>query len=105
MRTPWFNVQPPSGRRTHPLDAQKLHGIEIGAIVDLRRHKAMAAPVPRQERHALALKRADNQRVGGLAEGRLHAHLARALEPRHGVKSAAADDADLRRGGARAALR
>ena len=86
--------------RDHPLDAQKLHGVEIGAIVDLRRHKAMAARVPRKERHALAFERAEHQRVRGIAEGRLHAHLARALEARHGVKPAAADDADFGRGGA-----
>ncbi len=65
----------------------------------------MAAPVPRQERHALAFERAEHQRVGRIAEGRLHAHFARALEARHGVKPAAADDADLGRRGAGAALR
>ena len=66
----------------HALDSEQLHGVEIGAIVDLRRHQAMAARVPREESDALAFERADHERVGGIAEGRLHAHIrARAPGP------------------------
>jgi hypothetical protein len=78
------------------LDAELLECVDVGAEVQLRGQNAMAAPMPRQKRHLAALQLAQHKRVGGLAKGRLHALFAHVGESGHGVKPAAADDADLR---------
>src|SRR5271156_184052 len=55
----------------------------------------MAAAVTRQKCHALPFQRADNDCVGGIAEGSLHADFARIGEAWHGIQAAAADDGEL----------
>src|SRR5579863_6243975 len=55
----------------------------------------MAARVARKKRDAPAFECAEHERVGRIAEWRLDAPFAHALEAGHGVKSAAADNADF----------
>ena len=78
------------------LHAQLLEGVDVGAEVQLRGQNAMPAPMPRQKGHLAPLQFAQHKGVGRLAKGRLHALFAHVGESGHGVKPAAADDADLR---------
>ena len=55
----------------------------------------MAAPVPRKKCHPAALKRANHDRIRGIAERSLHANLARVGQPRHLIEPAAADNGGL----------
>ncbi len=70
---------------------------DVGAVIDVAGRIHVAASVPREKRDALPFERADDDRVGGIAEGSLHAHFARIGEARHVIEAAAADDADLHR--------
>ena len=81
--------------RNHARNAGQLHGVEIGAIVDLRRQQAMATGVARQKGDTFAFEHAEHQRIGRLAEWRFHTPFAGALEAGHGVESAAPDNADF----------
>ena len=85
------------------LHAQLLHGVNVGAVVDFRRQKAVPARVPGEKSHALPFQRSHDQRVGWISERRLDAHFARLFEPRHVVQAAAADDANANFFRARAA--
>jgi hypothetical protein len=84
------------GDGENALHAELLHGVDVGAEVQLRGQNAVAAAVARQKGHLAALQLAQHKGVGRRAERRLHALLAHVGESRHGVKPAAADDADLR---------
>ena len=67
--------------RDDALDAQHLHGVDIGAIVDFSGQQAMAAAVAREEGDAAAFERAENEGVGGIAERRMQADFARLAGP------------------------
>ncbi len=79
----------------HALDAEKLHRVQVRAVVDLRGHESMAASVARKECHAAAFDVAHHERVGRIAEGGFHANFSRRFEAWHGVKTAAANNSDL----------
>ena len=80
-----------------PLHAKLLHGMDVGAIIDFRREKAMAARMSCEERDALSLERPHDERIRRGAERSLDAQLARVLEARHVVQPAASNDADADR--------
>ena len=58
----------------------------------------MPAAMPRQKRYVLTFQRSHGEGIGRLAERRLDANLARPRQTVHGIKPAAADDADARLG-------
>ncbi len=55
----------------------------------------MAAAVAREKGDLAAFEFAENEGVGGRAEGRFHALLVNVGESGHGIEPAAADDADF----------
>jgi hypothetical protein len=55
----------------------------------------MPASVAREKCDLASFEFAENERIGGRAEGRFDALLTYVGEPRHRVESAAADDADF----------
>ena len=75
-------------------DACALHHVDIGAVVDVGREKAVAAPVAGQEDHLGLADAADPQHVGGLAPGRRDPLLAHVLEAGQVVDARPADDAE-----------
>src|SRR5215207_9772136 len=82
--------------RKYPLDAEQLHGVDVGAEGQLGRQVLVPAAVARQEGHALAFERADDEGVRRRAEWRLDRHLLHVLQLRHLVEAAAPDDPYLR---------
>ena len=56
----------------------------------------MAAAMAGEEGDLAAFKFTEDKGVGGRTEGRLDEDFLLRLEPRHGIESAAADDADFR---------
>jgi hypothetical protein len=82
--------------RYDALDAQLFEGVDVGAEVQLRGEDAMAAPMARQKGHRAPLQLAQDEGVGRLAKGSLHALFMCIGESRHRVKPAAADDSYLR---------
>ena len=78
------------------LDAELLEGVDVGAEVQLGGQDAMAAAVAGEKGDLAAFQLAENESVRGLAKGRFHGDFVHVGESGHGVKPAAADDADLR---------
>src|SRR5207244_7408310 len=78
------------------LDAEHLHGVDIGAEVQFAGKNAMPAAVTRKKSDPLAFKIADHDFVGRLAERGLDTQFARIAEAAHRVEAAAADHADFR---------
>ena len=78
------------------LDAEFLEGVDVGAEVELGGEDAMAAAMAGEKGDAAAFQFAEHECVRGRAEGCFHALLAHVGETRHGVKPAAANDADFR---------
>ena len=81
--------------RDDALDAEKLHGVDIGAEIEFGGENAMAATVTGKKGDALPFQGADDEGVGGIAEGSLDANFAGVGQTAHGIEAAAADDADL----------
>ena len=77
------------------LDAEFLEGVNIGAEVELGGKNAMAAAVAREKGDLAAFELAENEDVRGRAEGGFNALFVNVGEAGHGVKPAAADDADF----------
>ena len=69
--------------------------MNVGAEIQFARQNAMAAAMPRQKRHFASFEHAADISVGRRAERRLQPHFFHLGEPGHGVKPAAADNADL----------
>ena len=90
-----FAQRADSADGNNSLGAEHFQSADVRAVVDFARREAMAAAVARQERDALPFERADHDRIGGIAERRLHADFARVGEAGHVVEPAAADDGDL----------
>src|SRR5271169_6311135 len=63
--------------RNDPLDAELLHGVDIGAIINFRGKKTMSASMAREEGHALPFQSSGDQRVRRIAERRLDSQFAR----------------------------
>src|SRR5579862_8287509 len=59
------------------LNAKLLHGVNVGAVVNLRRCQAVAARVPSEEGHAHSFERSDDQGVRRISERRLDPNFAR----------------------------
>src|ERR1700726_290303 len=89
--------------RDDSLDAELLHGMNVGAIIYFRGEETVPARMACEKRHTLRFECPDDERVGRVAEGSLHAQFARVFEARHGVEAAAANDADAYRFGTRTA--
>ena len=77
-------------------DAGHLEGADIGAVIEVGGRAAMAAPVPRQEYHLLAVQLAEQQLVGGVAKGGRDLAPGLAREAVQIVNPRAADDTDHR---------
>ena len=75
------------------LDAEQLHGPDVGAVVDLGRQDAVAARVARQEGRGHAAQVAHEERVAGGSERGLELDFAGVVEQL--VEARTADDADL----------
>src|SRR5579864_9227230 len=80
--------------RENAFDAERFHGVNIGAIIDFAGKNPVAAAMAREKRDALPFERANYKCVGRIAERRLHANVARAAESCHRIETAAADDSD-----------
>ncbi len=87
---------PTADTETNALHAELLEGIDIGAEVQLRGQDAMATSVARQEGNLAPFQFAQNKGIGRLAKRRLYAFFLYVGESGHGIKPAAADNADLR---------
>jgi hypothetical protein len=55
--------------RNNALDAQRFHGVDVGAEVQLRGRDAMPAPVPRQKRHLAPGQRSHHELSDGAPNG------------------------------------
>src|SRR5258708_9603897 len=66
-----------SAHGNNTLHAQKLHGINVRAVIDFAWQNAVPAAVACQKRHALSFQSTEHDSVRRDAEGRLHANLAR----------------------------
>src|SRR5665213_1621545 len=84
-----------SAHRNHALDAEKLHGVNVGAIIDFRRREAMAPPVAREKRHAPVLYASDHKRIGWLSEWCFYPDFSCRFGAGHRVESAATNDSNL----------
>src|SRR5690606_20359697 len=73
-----------------------LHGIDIGAVVDLRRRQAMAAAVTGQKDHLDPVQAAEQQMVGRWPERALDRLPARIRQPVKLIDPAAANNTDNR---------
>ena len=82
--------------RNDALHAQQLHAVNVGPEIQLRGQQAVASAMTGEERHVPALQRAEHVVVRGPAEGRLDVRFFLRFKPGHGVKPAAADDANFR---------
>src|SRR5580704_5153049 len=78
-------------QRTHgtygndALDAKLLHGVHVGAEIDLAGQDAVSAAMAREEGHTLPFQHAEHDGIRRLAEGSLHANLARVGQASHGI--------------------
>ena len=77
------------------LDAEFLEGVNVGAEVQLGGKNAMAAAVAREKGDFAALELAEDKGVRWIAERRFYALFVDVGESGHGIKPAAADDADF----------
>ena len=89
-----FLQRPHSGSGQDEFDAELLEPVNIGAEVELAGRDAVAAAVTGQEGDGPAVELAYHVGVRGLAEGGVERDLAQVGDAGHGVKPAAADDAD-----------
>ena len=93
-------LQAADGRdREDGCDAGGLQRVDVRAERELGRENAMAFAVAREKDDAAAFKRAEDERVRGIAKGSGDGLFVDAGEAGHGVTAAAADDADLGLGG------
>jgi hypothetical protein len=84
------------GHRDQVGDAHALHGVDIGAIVDIRGRKPVPAPVAGQKDHLRCADAADPQHVGRLAPRRRDPLLPHLLQTRQVVHAGPADHAQDR---------
>jgi hypothetical protein len=84
--------------RDDALHAEEFHGVDVGAEVEFRRKDAVAAAVAGEERDALSFQSAEDEGVGGIAEGSFEAEFASVGQSGHGVEAAATDDTDVGKG-------
>ena len=82
-------------------DAGGLKGVDVGAEVELGGEDAMALAVAGEEDDLAAFEGAEDEGVGGVAEGGFYFDFVDVGEAGHGVEAAAADDADFGLGGLR----
>ena len=98
-------AQRATGRERHQVgDPGALQRIDVGAVVDLARRDAVAAPVPRQEHDLDAVDRADAEFVRRLAPGRRDRHPV-GIVHRHVIDAGTADHSEHRFGHAGSSLR
>src|SRR6185436_20550131 len=76
-------------RRQDALDAERLHRVDVRAIVDVAGEDAVAASVAREERNRSIAEAADEQGVRGGPERRGDRVLAPIRQPREVVEPAA----------------
>src|ERR1700692_2868245 len=82
--------------RNDSLDAQQLHGVNIGPIINFAGQNSVPAAVPRQERNALPFQCSQHNGLGRLAEWSSNLDFTWAGQARHRIKAASADHADAR---------
>jgi hypothetical protein len=69
----------------NPFDAEKLHGVDVGAEVELARRNAVTARVTREKGYALPFHRANDEGVGGISKGCLDTNFANVFQAIHAV--------------------
>src|SRR5580698_10797527 len=84
------------GNGNNTLDAELLECVDVGAEVQLGGKNAMAASMAREKGDLASFEIAKHKSLRWLAEVRIHALFAYVGEAGHGVKTAAADNADFR---------
>ena len=82
------------GDADEPAHAERAQGVDIGAMIQLVRHDAMPAPVPRQKIDLPAREAPAHDHLRRIAPRRRDAVLRHVGQPLHMVKAAAADHAD-----------
>ena len=95
-RTMLFLERADRAQRDDALHAERFHAVDVGAKVELRGRRAMAASVPRQERDLFPGERAHHIVVRRRAPGRVDHLLLLGFEAGHGIEAAASDDSDFR---------
>src|SRR4249920_2206229 len=80
--------------RNNPLDAQLLHGENVGAKVNLRGQPAMSFTVTRLKHQIAVAELAAHELIGRFAERCSNRYFAYSFEAFHLIQAAAADDAD-----------
>ena len=94
-RLVFFLQRSDCGNGDDPLDAELLESINIGAEIQFRGEDAMSASVARQKSDLAAFERAQDIGVGRVAEWSLLLEFPHVGEAGHGIKPAAADDANF----------
>ena len=79
----------------HPLHAELFETVDVGAEIQGRRGDAVPPAMAGQKDHVAALQRARDIGVRRRPKRCLDLHFLHILQPRHGVETAAADDADF----------
>ena len=97
VERPMFFFQRADGRqRNDPRDPKLLQPVNVGTVIQLRRHEAMSPPMTGQKSDASTSQRTQNVGIGGRAKWGLQRHLAHVGQPRHRVEAAPADNANFR---------
>src|SRR5262249_12430157 len=78
-----------------PLNAEQLHRIDVGPIVDFAGKNAVPARMTGKKCNLLPFQGSYNDCVRRIAERRPNSDFAGVCQPLHGVKTTAADHADL----------
>src|SRR5256886_10856004 len=104
-RTEIFLQRTDGAHRDDALHAQKLHRVDIGAIVDFAGKDTVPAAVACQKGHALPFQSAKDDAIGSFTERRLHTNLTRVRQSAHRIEPTAANDSYCRLGCGFCALR
>src|SRR5262249_5065432 len=89
-------LQRPDGRqRNDALHSELLKAVDIRPEIQFAGKQAVSSAMPCEERYFAPVKISKNIRIRGLTKWRLLAEFLRIRQPRDGIQTAAANDADL----------
>src|SRR5687768_4848912 len=77
------------------MNAEDLESEDVCTVIELARHEPVTATVAGEKRDAYPVDLSDDERIGRIAERRLHVALGQHAQTFHLVKARAADDANL----------
>src|SRR5262249_15803163 len=90
-----FFERPHRANGDNPLNAEQLHRIDVGPIVDFAGKNAVSARMPGKKCNLLPFQRANYNRVRRIAEGCFDPNFAGVCQPLHGVKTTATNHPDF----------